>query len=65
MSDAEPSCRVIDPHAIRIPRESGLLPCLYVPVAARDAHVIETYVDKIMTSLDSRRFEQGLPCQSV
>jgi hypothetical protein len=42
---------VIDENAIRIPRESGLLPCLYVPVAARNQNAIETYVGKIMGSL--------------
>jgi hypothetical protein len=42
---------VIDEHAVRIPRESGLLPCLYVPVAARDQIAIKTYVGKIMRSL--------------
>jgi hypothetical protein len=51
MSDSEPICRVIDERAIRIPRESGLLPCLYVPVAARDQNAIKTYVGKIMGSL--------------
>jgi hypothetical protein len=42
---------VIDDHAIRIPRESGLFPCLYVAVAARDQGAIETYVGKIIGSL--------------
>src|SRR5438045_1773971 len=43
--------RAIDPHAMRIPQESGLLPCLYVPVAARDAKAIEKYVGKIVATL--------------
>jgi hypothetical protein len=51
MSDSEPFFRVIDEHAIRIPRESGLLPCLYVPVAARDRNAIERYVGKVVTPL--------------
>lgn len=51
VSDSEPLCRLIDEHTIRIPRESGLLPCLYVPVAARDQNAIETYVGKIMRAL--------------
>jgi hypothetical protein len=51
LSGSVPVCRVIDEHAIRIPRESGLLPCLYVPVAARDQRAIETYVGTIARSL--------------
>jgi len=51
LNDSERICRVIDEHAIRIPRESGLLPCLYVPVAARDERAIETYVGKITRSV--------------
>lgn len=43
--------RPIDPHAIEIPQKSGLLPCLFIPVAARDTNAIETYVGKIVTEL--------------
>jgi len=43
--------RPIDPHAVRIPQMSGLLPCLYVPVAARDISAIETYVGRILGGL--------------
>jgi hypothetical protein len=43
--------RPIDPHAVRIPQASGLLPCLYIPVAARDANAIETYVGRIVGHL--------------
>jgi len=43
--------RPIDQHAVRIPQSSGLLPCLYVPVAARDTNAIETYVGKILGPL--------------
>jgi hypothetical protein len=39
--------RAIDEHAIRIPRDSGLLPCLYVPIAARDLDAIASYVGEI------------------
>jgi hypothetical protein len=45
------TCRLIDPHAVRIPQASGLLPCLYIPVAARDKNAIETYVGRIVSSL--------------
>lgn len=51
MDNSEPICRVIDQHAIRIPRESGLLPCLYVPLGARDSSAIESYVGKIVMPL--------------
>lgn len=43
--------RAIDQHAIRIPRDSGLLPCLYVPIAARDLDAIGAYVGRIEMSL--------------
>lgn len=50
--------RPVDQHAIRIPQSSGLLHCLYVPVAARDTNAIETYVGRIVESL-SRRSPSG------
>lgn len=40
--------RPTDPHAIAIPKDSGLLPCLYIPIAARDRHAIEKYVGTIV-----------------
>src|SRR5438105_512571 len=43
--------RLIDPHAIDIPRKSGLAPCLFIPIAARDTKAIETYVGKIIGRL--------------
>lgn len=46
--------RLIDQHAIRIPQSSGLLPCLYIPVAARDTNAIETYVGRISEVLSGR-----------
>jgi hypothetical protein len=46
MSNSEPVRRVIDQHAIGIPKESGLFPCLYVPVAARDMSALDNYVGK-------------------
>ena len=52
--------RPIDPHAVRIPKESGLLPCLYVPVAARDANAIETYVGRIIEPLSRRSQSKAL-----
>jgi hypothetical protein len=43
--------RPIDQHAVRIPQMSGLLPCLYIPIAARDINAIETYVGRILGEL--------------
>lgn len=46
--------RPIDLHAARMPWMAGLLPCLYVPIAARDSNAIETYVGKIHAQLSQR-----------
>lgn len=43
--------RPIDQHAVRIPQQSGLLPCLYIPIAARDTNAIEKYVGRILAPL--------------
>ncbi len=43
--------RPIDQHAIRNPQQSGLLPCLYIPIAARDTDAIEKYVGRILAPL--------------
>lgn len=53
MNDSRPLSRPVDEHAVRIPMDSGLLPCLYLPVAARDIVAIEAYVGTIIDS--SRR----------
>ncbi len=52
--------RPIDQQAIRIPKSSGLQPCLYVPVAARDANAIETYVGRIVEDLSQRSPSKAL-----
>ena len=52
--------RPIDQQAIRIPQSSGLQPCLYVPVAARDANAIETYVGRIVGDLSQRSPNKAL-----
>jgi hypothetical protein len=52
--------RPIDQHAIRIPQSSGLLPCLYVPVAARDRNAIETYVGQVVEELSVRSPSKAL-----
>ena len=52
MDEPAPTCRPIDEHAIRIPKDSGLLPCLYVPIAARDTTAIERYVGRIVEQLN-------------
>ena len=43
--------RPIDQHAVRIPQQSGLLPCLYIPITARDTNAIEKYVGRILAPL--------------
>lgn len=52
--------RPIDQHAIRIPQSSGLAPCLYIPVAARDMNAIETYVGRILAPLSPRSPSRAL-----
>jgi hypothetical protein len=52
--------RPIDQHAVRIPRQSGLVPCLYIPIAARDTNAIETYVGRILAPL-----AQGSPGKAL
>lgn len=52
--------RPIDPHAIHIPQRSGLRPCLYVPVAARDTNAVETYVGKVVARLGKRTSSDAL-----
>jgi hypothetical protein len=51
MGQPQPISRPTDPHAARIPIRSGLLPCLYIPIAARDLLAIETYVGGICRQL--------------
>ncbi len=46
-----PAVRPIDEHAARTPKRSGLPPCLYIPIAARDTLAIERYVGRIATQL--------------
>lgn len=43
--------RPIDLIAARMPWMAGFLPCLYVPIAARNSNAIETYVGKIQKVL--------------
>jgi hypothetical protein len=57
-------CRLIDPHAVRIPQMSGLAPCLYVPVAARDTYAIEKYVGRILSPLAKRSPAKALLIES-
>ncbi|MBC8031848.1 MAG: hypothetical protein H7Z16_17325 [Pyrinomonadaceae bacterium] len=56
--------RPIDQHAIRIPQSSGLLPCLYIPVAARDTNAIETYVGRVLEPLAQRSPDKALLVES-
>lgn len=52
--------RPIDLHAARMPWMAGLLPCLYVPIAARDSSAIETYVGRIHAQLTLRSKRKAL-----
>jgi hypothetical protein len=52
--------RPIDQQAIRIPQSSGLLPCLYVPIAARNTSAIEKYVGRIVGGLSRRSPSKAL-----
>ncbi len=52
--DDEMNLRPIDLHAAQMPWMNGLLPCLYVPIAARDRCAIEEYVGKIQAPLTPR-----------
>ena len=52
--------RPIDLHAARMPWVAGFLPCLYVPIAARDSSAIEAYVGKIQTQLTQRSKHKAL-----
>jgi hypothetical protein len=51
MDKSAPAVRPIDENATRIPKRSGLPPCLYIPIAARDTFAIERYVGRIATHL--------------
>lgn len=51
MTESKPIFRPNDPHATRIPHESGLLPCLYIPIAARSLIAVETYVGPVVVQL--------------
>jgi len=52
--------RPIDQNAIRIPQKSGLPPCLYSPISARDANAIERYVGHIVAQLAKRTASNAL-----
>ena len=48
------TARPIDPHAVHVPQNSRLPPCLYVSIAARDVSAIETYVGRVAAQLAPR-----------
>jgi len=56
--------RPIDKHALRIPQSSGLLPCLYAPVAARDINAIQVYVGKIVRDLSRGEVKKAILVES-
>jgi hypothetical protein len=59
LNDSRPLSRPVDEHAVRISMDSGLLPCLYLPVAARDMIAIDAYVGTIMDA-SGRQSENAL-----
>ena len=59
-SASELSTRPIDHHALRIPQQSGLAPCLYVPIAARSLESIKRYVGEIGKSLTTRGSDKAM-----
>lgn len=56
--------RPIDQHALRIPQDSRLPPCLYVPLAARDIQAIDTYVGKVVATLSRTSQTRALLVES-
>ncbi|MCE9637128.1 MAG: hypothetical protein K8T90_15595 [Planctomycetes bacterium] len=46
--------RPLDLHALDVPQRSGLPPCLFVPIAARDVGAIQTYVGRTIALLAGR-----------
>jgi hypothetical protein len=56
--------RPIDQHATRIPEKSGLVPCLYIPIAARNIEAVETYVGKVVARLGIRFPDRALLIES-
>ncbi len=57
--------RPIDIHAARMPWMAGLLPCLYVPIAARDSSAIEACVGKIHAQLSPRLKRKALLVEAL
>jgi len=60
LDKSTPAVRPIDEHATRIPERSGLPPCLYVPIAARDTSAIERYVGRIAMQLMPKSSDKAL-----
>lgn len=60
MNESQPISRPLDPHAVRIPIRSGLLPCLYIPIAARNVDAIETYVGRVLSQLAPNSLNRAL-----
>jgi hypothetical protein len=54
------AAREIDEEAVRIPQRSGLSPCLYVAIGARDEAAIERYVGRIAGIAASGRANRAL-----
>jgi len=54
------NCKQIDQYAAQMPFMAGLLPCLYVPIAAKSINAIETYVGLIKKILSPRSKSKAL-----
>lgn len=52
--------RKIDPEAVLIPMNSGVPPCLYIPIAARDEAAIEKYVGPIVKTLTGHKIKKAV-----
>lgn len=51
--------RAIDPEAVLIPMNSGVPPCLYIPIAARDEAAIQKYVGPIVKTLTGHKIKKA------
>jgi hypothetical protein len=60
VNESRPIHRPIDQHAVNIPERSGLVPCLYIPIAARTTNAIETYVGRIVRQLAAKSPDMAL-----
>jgi hypothetical protein len=58
--DHQMKIRQVDLEAAQMPWMAGLLPCLYVPIAARDSSAIEAFVGRIHAQISPRSKNKAL-----